>query len=77
MLCKDWSGGLSATQRDRVVRHLLVDKRREEGIQADPPESMFPRMAADVDRYCGTAPETLVSAAVSTMFIFGKDTYRQ
>ncbi|MEV5733635.1 hypothetical protein [Streptomyces sp. NPDC052292] len=75
VLCSDWSTSLSETQKTQVVTHLLVARRREDGIDAEPKQPLLGRVNTEVADVCGQMPTTLVRAVVRFRYTASKDLY--
>ncbi|MET8815390.1 hypothetical protein ABZW47_25735 [Streptomyces sp. NPDC004549] len=75
VLCSDWSTSLSDTQMTQVVTDLLVARRREDGIDAEPKQALISRMNTEVMDACGKMPTTLVRAIVRFRYTASKGLY--
>ncbi|MEV8044569.1 hypothetical protein AB0P02_12105 [Streptomyces griseoluteus] len=75
VLCSDWSTSLSDTQKTQVVTDLLVARRREDGVDAEPKQALLGRMNTEVTDACGRMPTTMVRAIVRFRYTASKDLY--
>ncbi|MEU3860491.1 hypothetical protein AB0F03_24510 [Streptomyces sp. NPDC028722] len=75
VLCSDWNTSLSDTRRSQVATDLLVARRREDGIDAEPKQALLERMTTEVTDACEQLPTTLVRAIARFRYAASKDLY--
>ena len=71
--CREWSGEMTAVQREALGAAMLIALRESDGATVRPPNEVLDAYASAIDDVCETTPDENVAAVGATIYTLSDD----